>query len=338
MFAGLTRVGLNTIGACCPKATLSCNYGPDACGTTGTSPNDVCWSNCDAAAECGRFSNPPGKTCPLNVCCSRWGFCGATTDFCQVNATDPEASCQSNCVTPAPRDKDGNVQKRIIGYYEAWNHQSACVGMGFNDIPVNSLTHVYFSFAFISPGDFKVIPMPGMSPDLFSDFTAIKRRNPDLKAIIAVGGWTHNDPGPYQTVFSDMVSTKANRQLFIGNLLGFMRKYGFDGVDIDWEYPGAPDRGGRPEDGENFTQFLRELDEANFQQPSRYVVSLTVPTSYWYLRHFDMIMYRYIDFINVMSYDLHGVWDATNPIGANIFARMNHPSLSWLAEEELISL
>jgi len=203
--------------------------------------------------------------------------------------------------------------------------------MGFNQIPVNGLTHAYFSFAFISPGDFKVIPMPGMSPDLFSDFTAIKKRNPDLKTVIAVGGWTHNDPGPFQTVFSDMVSTKANRDLFIGNLFGFMRRYGFDGVDIDWEYPGAPDRGGTPADGANFLQFLKELDEANFRQPSKYVVSLTIPTSYWYLRHFPMLMYRYIDFINVMSYDLHGVWDADNPIGANIYARMYlfFPSFSF---------
>lgn len=54
-------------GACCPKATGQCNYGPKACGTTGTSPNDVCWSNCDAKAECGRYANPPGKKCPLNV-------------------------------------------------------------------------------------------------------------------------------------------------------------------------------------------------------------------------------------------------------------------------------
>ena len=54
-------------GACCPKETGVCNYGPDACGTTGTSPNDVCWSNCDAHAECGRYAETPGKKCPLNV-------------------------------------------------------------------------------------------------------------------------------------------------------------------------------------------------------------------------------------------------------------------------------
>ncbi|KAM7212522.1 putative glycosyl hydrolases family 18 protein [Rhypophila decipiens] len=311
-------------GACCPKEGGNCMYGPAACGTTGTSPNDVCWSNCNAKAECGRFANPPGKTCPLNVCCSQWGFCGSTADFCKMDpGGDPEKSCQSNCAQPGPTNKDGNVQKRVIGYYEAWNVESACAGMSFKQIPAGGLTHAYFSFAFVTSGDFKIVPMPGMDAKLFSDFTAIKSRNSGLKTVIAIGGWTHNDPGPYQMVFSDMVSTAANRRLFIANLFSFMRKYGFDGADFDWEYPGAPDRGGRPDDGKNFRQFLKELDEANRQQPYKYVVSFTIPTSYWYLRHFDLNLWDYVDFVNVMSYDLHGVWDAENPIGANIFAHSN---------------
>lgn len=60
-------------GACCPKKTGFCNYGPEACGTSGQSPNEVCWSNCNAKAECGEFADPPGKKCPLNVCCSKYG-------------------------------------------------------------------------------------------------------------------------------------------------------------------------------------------------------------------------------------------------------------------------
>lgn len=54
-------------GACCGKVQGFCGYGPDYCGTTGTSPNDACWSNCDATAECGRYASTKGKTCPLNV-------------------------------------------------------------------------------------------------------------------------------------------------------------------------------------------------------------------------------------------------------------------------------
>lgn len=58
-----------------------------------------------------------------------------------------------------------------------------------------------------------------------------------------------------------------------------------------------------PEDGVNFTQFLKELEEENNRQPKKYIVSFTVPTSFWYLRHFDLKAIDYTDFVNVMSYE-----------------------------------
>ncbi|KAI0459849.1 hypothetical protein F5B21DRAFT_511091 [Xylaria acuta] len=303
-------------GACCPKATLYCNYGEEYCGTNGQSPNDVCWSNCDAKAECGKNANPPGKKCPLNVCCSEYyGFCGTTELFCGDG-------CQSNCDQPDANGSESDIQKKVIGYYEAWAHDRKCQDMDFNKIPVGALTHLYFSFAYITPGEFNIAPMDDLDPELFTRFTNVKKRNSGLKTIVALGGWTFNDPGPFQTVFSDLVSNKDNRGKFIANLFSFMREFGFDGVDFDWEYPGAEDRGGKATDGANFVTFLKELNDYNKKQPSHYIVSFTAPTSYWYLKHFDLKAADYVDFINVMS-NLHGVWDRDNPIGDNVLAHTN---------------
>ncbi|KAF8457846.1 glycosyl hydrolases family 18-domain-containing protein [Kalaharituber pfeilii] len=308
--------------ACCSKLTGYCNYGPEACGTSGVSPNEVCWSNCDAKAECGRFADPPGKKCPLNVCCSQYGFCGMTADFCTKGDAEG-VGCQSNCDQPGSGASGGDVQKKIIGYYEAWAHDRSCAGMDFNKIPVGALTHLVFSFGFITPDDFNIVPMDGLPESLFNDLTSVKKRNSGLKCMIALGGWTFNDPGPFQPVFSTMVATKASRSAFIVNLISFMREFAFDGVDFDWEYPGADDRGGHAQDGENFTQFLKELREALDKEPLDYVVSFTVPTSYWYLRHFDLASVKYVDWVNVMSYDLHGTWDSNNPIGSKVLAHTN---------------
>jgi chitinase len=204
--------------------------------------------------------------------------------------------------------------------------------------------------------------MDGLDISLFSDFTAVKSQNSGLKTIVALGGWTFNDNDTVtQPVYSDIVSTAANRATFIGNLLAFLRQYAFDGVDFDcgrnpfpipesliifllrqrpnlpkqslsgnyWltrylgEYPGAPDRGGNPDDGVNFTEFLKELRAAIDQEPVQYVVSFTAPTSYWYLRWFDLSAVQYVDWVNVMAYDLHGTWDATDPIGNQILAHTN---------------
>ncbi|KAJ5901541.1 CAZyme family GH18 [Penicillium taxi] len=107
-----------------------------------------------------------------------------------------------------------------------------------------------------------------------------------------------------------MVSSSANRQTFITSLRNFMQTYGFDGVDIDWEYPAANDRGGVAADFANFPIFLAEL-RASFG--SGLGISTTLPSSYWYLQHFDVVnMEASVDWFNFMSYDIHGVWDSSN--------------------------
>jgi chitinase len=69
---------------------------------------------------------------------------------------------------------------------------------------------------------------------LYKQVTDLKRKNPGLQVWIAVGGWSAGGE-----VFSNMCSTAANRAAFISSTLQFMKAYAFDGVDIDWEYPGA---------------------------------------------------------------------------------------------------
>ena len=141
---------------------------------------------------------------------------------------------------------------------------------------------------------------------LYSRFTALKSTKPGLQAFISVGGWSFTDPGPTQTAYSNMVSSAGNRASFIKNLMNFMETYGFDGADLDWEYPGADDRGGVPADTQNYVALCKEMSAAF---GSRYQLTVTVPTSYWYLQHFNPAdMQESISWFNLMAYDLHGVW------------------------------
>lgn len=255
------------------------------------------------------------------------------------------SGCQSNCDQPKPSVAKTNTQKKIVAYWEGWNENKACGQMQPSEIPVNDISHLIFAFGFITPSpDFKITNMDDVRPELFREVAFLKDKNPDLTVMIALGGWTFNDPGKWQPVFGDMVFSAQNRKKFISNLLGFLSQYGFDGVDFDWEYPGADDRGGHTEDGVNYTQFLKELRDAIKKSGRDYVVTYTAPTSYWYLRHFDLEnMHQYVDWINLMSYDLHGIWDSNNPIGNQVLGHTNlteidlaldlvstrHPMLFW---------
>ena len=120
-----------------------------------------------------------------------------------------------------------------------------------------------------------------VSTDTFTESAALKRLNPSVKVIMALGGWSFNNNDTiWQPVFGDLASTKEKRTKFIGKVEDFLTTYGFDGIDIDWEYPGAGDRGGHKGDGENYTKLLKELRVA-FDKHEGRELSFTAPTSYW---------------------------------------------------------
>jgi Chitinase len=103
------------------------------------------------------------------------------------------------------------------------------------EIPLGHITHINFAFAMIHPQTFHVVDMNPETAQLYGAVTALKARQPGLQAWIAIGGWAMNDPGPYRTAFSDMVSSDANQNAFFESLIKFMQRYDFDGVDLDWE-------------------------------------------------------------------------------------------------------
>ena len=104
--------------------------------------------------------------------------------------------------------------------------------------------------------------MDSHSGELYSRFTQLKDNNAGLQTWISVGGWSFTDPGPTRTAFSDMSSSSGNRKKFINELIKFMDNYGFDGVDLDWEYPQADDRGGRNADKANYVSLVKEMRAA----------------------------------------------------------------------------
>ncbi|PWY71578.1 glycoside hydrolase [Aspergillus sclerotioniger CBS 115572] len=299
-------------GCCGPldsTGTGNCGFGPDFCGPK-------CTSDCDRKSECDpgwgkEWAN--SSTCPLNVCCSRFGFCGTTRDFC------------GNAVVVSPQCSGASARERTIGYYEAWNIERPCGKMGPDDIPLGYYTHLNYAFALIDPTTFRIAAMDNTTGSLYQSVTALRKRQVNLEVWIAIGGWAMNDPGPTRTVFSDLAASPAAQDTFFESLISFMLTNGFDGVDLDWEYPMADDRGGKPQDFGNFVTLLKRLRERLNQTGRQFGVSITLPASYWYLRGFDIVnLEPHVDFFNMMTYDIHGLWDATNKeLGPYAFAHTN---------------
>ena len=80
----------------------------------------------------------------------------------------------------------------------------------------------------------------------------LKQANPSLKTLLAVGGWTHGT-----AKFTHMVETAERRQVFIQDAIQFLRQRNFDGLDLDWEFPGAATRGSPAIDKQRFTLLVQ---------------------------------------------------------------------------------
>ncbi|KFA82003.1 hypothetical protein S40288_07998 [Stachybotrys chartarum IBT 40288] len=308
-------------GSCCNR-TGRCGYGNETCA-----PN-VCISNCNAAALCSRDSLNGEVVCPLNVCCSHYGYCGIEDDFCL--GAGPHTPCQEgfgSCNVVSPPSCGGNSAfVRSIGYYQLANvRERQCNRIRPDQIRTEGFTHLLAAFATINPSTFAVEPWQPDDVAMYEELIAL--RSSSMQIWIAIGGWTFNDAGPTRTTFSDLAMSPTRRRRFINSLVTFLQEHGFDGVDLDWEYTGAPDRGGRPEDTANYVSLIREMREVF---GTRFGISMAIPTSYWYLRWFRPIEIEpYIDFFGVMSYDLHGPWDEdVRQIGRVVLGHTNVPEIA----------
>lgn len=272
--------------------------------------------------------------CPLNACCDIWGQCGITTEFCTETTSTTGApgtaanntnGCISNCGTqiyvgPEPSEYFA------IGYFEGYDIlQRTCLTPLITDIDTTNYTHIHMSFATLNPDySFNVSTIEDQL-GAFQNLVGVKR-------VISVGGWDFSTDSDVYNIFREAVSTSANRATLVANTIDFLNTYDLDGIDWDWEYPGAPDIPGIPADsttsGENLFLFLMELKQ---QMPSGKTISTTAASSYWYLRAYPIkAISQVVDYIVIMTYDLHGQWDWNNtfadpgcPLGGCLRSHVN---------------
>lgn len=98
--------------------------------------------------------------------------------------------------------------------------------------------HLFYSFAAINTDDSTIETTYDHDDEYIEELMDLKKKKPSLKTFISVGGW---DLGGEP--FSDMVRFRGLRKSFIDSAIEFMEDRGFDGIDIDWEYPTAEYRG-----------------------------------------------------------------------------------------------
>ena len=203
--------------------------------------------------------------------------------------------------------------KKVIAYVNSWQDN-----WGENFEKAKQITHINYAFANIKNGE--VVEGQISDIEIIKKLIKLKEVNKDLKILISIGGWS------WSKNFSDAVLTENSREKFANSAITFMERHTLDGIDLDWEYPGL--RGDnnvfRPEDKENFTlilKLLREKLDALSTDKDNYLLTIATGASQDYLDHTNMKeAHKYLDFINIMTYDFHGGGERKTGHHANLSA------------------
>jgi chitinase len=192
----------------------------------------------------------------------------------------------------------------------------------------------------------------------FQQLQALKQQYPQLKVLISLGGWT------WSKYFSDAALTKQSRERFVSSCIDLFIKgdipdpgWGgmggpgaaagiFDGIDVDWEWPGSEGNAGniiRAQDKQNYklllAEFRKQLHAYGKQTGREYLLTAFLPASAAKIdAGFEVPdIFGFLSFGSVQGYDFHGTWESTTNHQSNLYTSPSDPSSPRYSDDAVVN-
>ncbi|MDB6065385.1 MAG: chitinase [Pedosphaera sp.] len=204
----------------------------------------------------------------------------------------------------------------IIGYLPGrdWSKET---------VEAEKLTHINYAFATPSQsGGLNALKSKDAANLVW--LRSLKQKNKNLKILISIGGW-----GGCR-YFSDAALTDSSRRKFASSCASVLKQYKLDGIDIDWEYPAQIGANNifRPEDKQNYTLLLKVLrekldeegEEDGLTATNHYLLTIATGVDSNFVSHTELgKAQQYLDYINIMTYDIYHGNDKVTGHHANLY-------------------
>ncbi|XP_033230723.1 acidic mammalian chitinase-like isoform X2 [Belonocnema kinseyi] len=178
-------------------------------------------------------------------------------------------------------------------------------------------THMFYSYVGIDKdASIQIIdPYEDIEGQGYIEFNDLRKKNPKLKTLISIRNNDNhllpnitNIDSPYR-----VVTDPALQEKLVNNIVNFVKKYGFSGIDLD--LTDTSEFGGHPSDKGNLVSSLKALRE-KFDKEGLILSVLVDPNEETAKRFYDIKgISKYVNFINLRTFDFHGISDAEKKVG-----------------------
>jgi chitinase len=219
---------------------------------------------------------------------------------------------------------------KIVGcYWGTWSFYRTGYGkFDVDQFDADLCTHGFYGFADLNNKTWEIVPYDpwyDLAPedcgenggmychfDSYRRFVNLKQTHPNFVPILSLGGWNSGSER-----YSEMAADPAKKKIFLDSVVPFLKKFGFDGLDFDWEYPGSREGADPEHDKENFSVLIEELGELLHAEGMILTAALSPGKKTIDIAYDIPRISKVFDIMNIMAYDYHGWWEGHNFTGVN---------------------